>query len=87
MPYARHGRLIGEQAGCKAIQHYRWHLAALVFLPLQQHLCGISSSINIESELLKPELLIRMLPKPLVVPSNIEYGGQGESQHTKWQTS
>ena len=75
MPNTLPLRLIGEQASRKAIHHHRWHLTTLVFLPLQQHLCGIPSSIHIESELLKPELLFRVLPKPLIVPSNIEYGG------------
>ena len=87
MPHARCPCLIGEQASREAIYHHRRHLAALVFLPFQQHFCSVPSSINIESELLKPKLLIGMLPKPLIGPSNIEYGGQGESQRTEWQTS
>ena len=53
----------------------------------QQHLCSVTSPINIKGELLKPELLVGMLAKPLIVPADIKHGRQGESQYTQWQTS
>ena len=85
MTHASRFGLIGEQPSCKAIHQHRRHLACLVLLPLQQHLCSVPRSIDIERELLKPELLVRMLAEPVVVPSNIENTGEGESHDTEWQ--
>ena len=72
MPHTCRGFVIGEQTCCQAVHDHRWYLTALVLLPFQQHLGSVASSIDIERELLKPELLIRVLPELLIGPANVK---------------
>ena len=87
VPHTCRSGPIRKQSSRQTGHHYRRQLTALVFLPLQQHLCCVPGSINVKSELLKPELLIGMPSKPLVSPANLGHSGKPKNQRTKWQAS